>query len=118
MSIRLFNFGSEAARTIELFNSVGASSVELAHGVGESHAYAVHVEPGGSIGEHPAGFDQLFLVVQGAGWVAGTDGVRHNVGTNKGAFVPKGEVHSKGSETGMLALMVQASTFALSNGGT
>jgi hypothetical protein len=36
-----------------------------------------------------------------------------SVGTNGGAFVPRGEVHSKGSETGMLALMVQASTFSL-----
>ena len=113
MAIRLVDFTAEFARSIELFASSGASSVELAQGNGESHVFALHFVPGGSIGPHPAGFDQLFLVVQGSGWVAGSDGVRMRVGTNCGAFVLRGEVHSKGSETGMVAVMVQASGFSL-----
>ena len=113
MTIRLVDFTAQMARTIEQFASSGASSVELAHGDGESHAYAIHFVPGGAIGPHPAGFDQLFLVVQGSGWIAGQDGVRINIGTSRGAFVPKGEIHSKGSEAGMLAVMVQASNFTL-----
>ena len=113
VAIRILDFTAQRARAIEQFAASGASSVDLAHGAGESHAYAVHFVPGGAIGPHPAGFDQLFLVVQGSGWVAGADGVRMSIGTNQGAFVPRGEVHSKGSETGMLALMVQASTFSL-----
>lgn len=113
MAIRLVDFTPELARSIPEFASSGASSVELAHGDGESHVYAVHIAPGGSIGPHPAGFDQLFLVVQGSGWVAGGEGTRVSVGANRGAFVPKGELHSKGSETGMLAVMVQANRFSL-----
>lgn len=113
VTIRLVDFTPQRARAIERFAASGASSVDLAHGTGESHAYAIHFVPGGAIGPHPAGFDQLFLVVQGSGWVAGADGVRISIGTNCGAFVPSGEVHSKGSETGMLALMVQASMFSL-----
>ena len=116
MLIRLINIGRAAARPIELFSSVAASSVELAHGAGESHAYVVHIAPGGCIGPHPAGFDQLFLVSQGAGWVAGADGVRHSVDVSRAAFVPTGEVHSKGSEAGMVAVMVQASSFSLPGG--
>src|SRR5687767_11861049 len=34
---------------------------------------------------HPAGFDQLFLVVQGAGWVTASQG-RQSVSTNVGAL--------------------------------
>jgi quercetin dioxygenase-like cupin family protein len=113
VAIHLIDFGAQFARAIERFGSSGASSVELAHGNGESHAYAIHFAPGGAIGPHPAGFDQLFLVVQGSGWVAGADGIRLSLGANRGAFVPRGEIHSKGSETGMLALMVQASKFSL-----
>ncbi len=113
MAIRLVDFTPQHARAIEQFAASGASSVELAHGTGELHAYAIHVVPGGAIGPHPAGFDQLFLVVQGSGWVAGADGVRVSVGTHRGAFVPRGEVHSKGSETGMLAVMLQASAFLM-----
>lgn len=113
MPIRIIDFGAEAGQPVELFSSSGAASVELAHGHGESHVYMLHVAPGGVIGPHPAGFDQLFLVVQGAGWVAGSNGVRQSVGTNCGAFVPKGEVHSKGTATGMVAVMVQSSELLL-----
>jgi quercetin dioxygenase-like cupin family protein len=113
VSIRLIDFSAETARPIELFSSSSASSTELAHGSGESHAYAIHFAPGGLIGPHPAGFDQLFLVVQGSGWVAGSDGVRHSVGTNRGVFIPQGEVHSKGSAPGMVVVMVQSSRFSL-----
>lgn len=71
MAIQLVDFTPQRARAIEQFAASGASSVELAHGTGESHAYAIHFVPGGAIGPHPAGFDQLFLVVQGSGWHAG-----------------------------------------------
>lgn len=113
MPIRIIDFGAEVAQPVELFSSSGVASVELAHGNGESHAYTLHFAPGGVIGPHPAGFDQLFLVVQGSGWVAGSNGVRQSVGVNCGAFVPKGEVHSKGTATGMVAVMVQSSEFIL-----
>lgn len=111
MPLQVFRFGAEQAALIPLFGSVGAASVPLAHGMGENHAYALHFAPGGVIGPHPAGFDQLFLVVQGAGWVAGADGVRQALATLEGAFVPAGEMHAKGSEAGMTAVMLQSSKF-------
>jgi len=69
--------------------------------------YAVHFAPGGHIGQHPAGFGQLFCAVLGAGWVAGADGVRHEVRAGQAAVIARGEVHAKGSDTGLTALMVQ-----------
>lgn len=113
MPIRIFSFTGQYAHAIEQFATVRASSVELAHGNGESHAYAVHIEAGGAIGPHPAGYDQLFLAAVGSGWVAGRDGVRQALPPGCGAFIPKGEIHCKGSEVGLLAIMVQATTFAL-----
>ena len=41
---------------------------------------------------HPAGFAQLWLVVDGEGWVAGADGVRHRVGAGTGALIARGAV--------------------------
>ena len=113
MSIRLFRFNASRAKPIHAYASTGAHSCELAHGYGESHAYVVHIEPGGIIGPHPAGFDQVILVVKGPGWVAGKDGIRQEVNEESGAFIPLGEEHSKGSNTGMVAVMIQASTFNL-----
>jgi quercetin dioxygenase-like cupin family protein len=110
--MRFIHFGHARAEPITEYGSHGASAVALGHGIGEAHAYAVHVDPGGAIGPHPAGFGQLFLVVEGSGWVAGADGVRHPVHAGAGAFIARGEVHAKGSESGMTTIMVQVADLA------
>ena len=69
--MRLVHFDRDRAEPIARFESVNASSVRLADGTGEAHVFCIHVEPGGSIGEHEAGFGQLFLVMTVNGWVAG-----------------------------------------------
>ena len=69
--------------------------------------YFVHLQAGGVIGPHPAGFDQLFLVTSGSGWVAGPDGSRQSLSVGQGAVIACGEVHSKGSAAGLSAIMIQ-----------
>jgi quercetin dioxygenase-like cupin family protein len=107
--MRVVNFSREHARPIELFDSVAASAVHLCDGAGEAHVYCLHFEAGGVIGEHVAGFDQLLLIVAGEGWAAGASGRRVNLSAGQGVFFARGETHSKGSETGMTAVMVQVS---------
>ena len=53
-----------------------ASSIKLVEGGGEAKAYVIYLEPGGVIGQHEAGFGQIFLAVAGNGLVTvGTAGV-------------------------------------------
>src|ERR1700752_4245036 len=111
--MRTVEFNRALAQPITLFDSTGASSVPLGDGSGEAHVYCVHIDAGGRIGPHPAGFGQLFLVVAGSGWVAGADGVRVALRVGQGAFFERGDYHSKGSETGMAAIMVQVGELAL-----
>jgi hypothetical protein len=99
--VRVLELGRNHAAIIEEFSSEGASSVPLASGRGEAHLYAVHFDPGGSIGR------QLFIVVSGAGWAEGDDGVRVDLAEGQAACFARGEMHAKGSEQGMTALMVQ-----------
>lgn len=101
-------FDADAADPIEDFQSRGASAVQLASGVGSTLVYAIHFEPGGVIGPHQAGFDQIFLVVGGAGWAAGADGMRRPLVSGQAARFSLGELHSKGSDTGMTAIMIQS----------
>ena len=89
-----------------------AASIQLLEGEGEAHAYVVYFDPGGVIGAHEAGFGQLFVALQGNGWVAGEDGERVPLEQGEAALFSRGEVHSKGSETGMTALMVQVRNLA------
>jgi quercetin dioxygenase-like cupin family protein len=105
--MRVVEFSRHRAEPIESFGSVAASSVSIAGGSGEAHVHCVYFEPGGSIGRHPTGFGQLFLVVAGSGWIAAADGVRVPLFAGQGAVLEKGEIHSKGSDAGMTALMVQ-----------
>jgi quercetin dioxygenase-like cupin family protein len=88
------------------------SSLEIAAGDGEAHAYVLYFQPGGEIGPHEAGYGQLFLALSGEGWVAGGDGVPQAIASGEAAFISPGEIHSKGSETGMTALMVQVRDFS------
>jgi quercetin dioxygenase-like cupin family protein len=105
--MRIVEFGADQASPIENYQSLLATSVPLADGAGECHVYCVRIAAGGSIGRHLAGFDQLFLVVEGAGWVEGGDGKREAISAGQGAFFEKGEMHAKGSDDGLVAVMVQ-----------
>ncbi len=105
--------GRDAAARIERFESHGAWSTPLGAGTGESHVYAIHFDAPGEIGPHEAGFDQLFLVVEGSGWAAGPDGARVPLRKGQAARFRRGEVHSKGSDVGMTAIMVQVETLSV-----
>ena len=59
------------------------------------------------IGPHEAGFGQLYLEVDRSGWVSGADAVPRRVGAGQGAYIGRGEVHAKGSDAGLTAIMVQ-----------
>ncbi|AHG93557.1 Cupin 2 conserved barrel domain protein (plasmid) [Gemmatirosa kalamazoonensis] len=111
--MHVIDCGAERATPITEYASRGASAQPLGDGAGEAHVYVVHLEPGGEIGAHPAGFDQLFLVVRGEGWVAGADGARHLVRAGHGAVIARGEVHAKGSDSGCSAVMIQLTELAL-----
>lgn len=111
--MKIIAFSPAQAEPISLFESVGASSVPLGDGHGEAHVYCLHFEPGGQIGAHPTSFGQLFLVVAGSGWVSGGDGVRVELMAGQGAYFARGEQHTKGSEHGMIAIMVQVHDLSL-----
>ncbi len=81
----------------------------LGDGSGETHIYCIYLESGSAIGLHPAGFGQLFLVVAGTAWAAGATGERIPLQTGQGAVFEKGELHSKGSDSGATVLMIQVS---------
>jgi quercetin dioxygenase-like cupin family protein len=105
--MRVIDFGRDKAQPIDLFNSIAASSILLGDGKGEAHVYCVYLEPGAEIGEHKAGYGQLFLVIEGRAWAAGEDGQRESLSKGQGAYFVKGETHSKGSDEGASVIMVQ-----------
>jgi len=89
------------------FQSRDAGAAELAAGSGAAHIHIVHIAAGGEIGPHVAGFGQLFLCLEGSGWVAAADDERISISRGQVAYVARGERHSKGSTDGLHALIIQ-----------
>lgn len=58
LAVHVIDFRPERAATITEYASRGASAQSLADGTSEAHVYAVHLDAGGEIGQHPAGFAQ------------------------------------------------------------
>jgi quercetin dioxygenase-like cupin family protein len=110
--MHLLDFTPGREALISVYESHGAYALPLGEGRGEGHIYCIRIEPGGVIGPHEAAFGQLFLVVAGRGWVSGDDGVTRPLGAGQGAFIGRGEVHAKGSDAGLMAIMVQLTDLA------
>lgn len=108
--MRIIELSPQEMRPVTQFQSSGAASTLLAVGEGATRIHGLHFDPAGQTGVHPAGSAQLFLVVQGRGWVMGGDGRRVDVAAGQAALFERGEHHAKGSETGMIAVMVQVDT--------
>lgn len=103
----ILDFATRELRSILEFQSAGAASAELAAGAGDAHVHLVEIAAGGEIGPHVAGFGQLFVCIAGEGWAASADGVPAPLRHGQAAYFARGERHSKGSSTGLLALIVQ-----------
>jgi len=102
--MRIFR-GFGGGRQIREFDSADASVVGVTT---SGHVVVISIEPGGLVGRHPAGAEQLFLVVSGSGWVTGPDGRRVALGAGEAAVWSAGEEHESGSAEGMTALVVEA----------
>jgi|SRR5262245_2818380 len=107
----LIDFFKLPVEQIVAFQSAGAWTAEVACGRGDAHIHVVKMNAGGTIGPHEAGFCQLFLVMLGTGWLEGKNG-RVELAAGQGAFVSRGEMHSKGASSELTALIVQVSELA------
>ena len=77
---------------------------------GDVQIGCMRLEPGGHVGAHQATTRQLFLVVRGAGWVRGPERERTPISADQAAFWEPGEEHEAGSESGMVALVIEGDT--------
>jgi len=103
--VKIFSFGRDRGLHIDRYGSDFVIS-RLAR-TADLHVGCVYVDPSGSVGHHPASTCQLFIVVQGEGWVQGEDQRRIAMKTGAAAFWEPGERHGAGTETGMMALVVE-----------
>ena len=64
--------------------------------------------PGGSVGYHQASTPQLFAVLEGVGWItSGQDRARETIAAGGGVIWDEGEWHEVGTDTGLVAIVVE-----------
>lgn len=105
--MRRYRFDPGDGRPVEAFGSREVAASPIQHEPARLVATALRVGAGGEIGGHEATLDQLFLVIEGEGWVAGPDGVRLPIATGEAAFWYAGEHHGAGSNAGMSAVVLE-----------
>lgn len=66
------------------------------------------LSPGDFIARHPAGRPQLFCLIAGSGIVSGGDEIEHPISAGEAAFWSAGEHHHTRTETGLTAVIIQA----------
>ena len=74
----------------------------------QAHVAVAILAPGGVIGRHAADVPQLFVVVEGSGWVAGGDAERVEIAAGDAVLWDAGEEHEAGTDAGMVSLVVES----------
>jgi quercetin dioxygenase-like cupin family protein len=108
--MKLFPFDLQVGRQIEQFGSANVILSGIARLTAEAQISCMYIGPGGKVGYHPAATIQLFLVVQGEGWVRGEAEGQVPIHSGQGAFWEAGEGHACGSAAGMTAIVIECNS--------
>ncbi len=79
-------------------------------GAEQARVHVARYERDSLLGRHPTKLWQLFMVVEGSGWVSGDDQVRCPISTGQTVLWHPGEEHDSGSDTGMGVLILTSTT--------
>jgi quercetin dioxygenase-like cupin family protein len=111
--VQLFKLG--AGQKISNYNSLSAFYSKIIKTEEPTNIGFINIEQGGIVGYHKAPVPQLFIVVQGEGWIEGEDRKRVSLKSGEGVFWQKGEGHASGSISGLTALVLQSENLELPN---
>jgi quercetin dioxygenase-like cupin family protein len=102
----ILDFSSKAGRPLTAFGSRDVVFIPMLRPT-TAGAVCMRVSPGGTIAEHPAAANQLFLVVEGEGWVRSPPDGRVHIEAGQAALWKQGEKHEAGSTTGLVAIILE-----------
>ncbi len=105
--MRLFHFGPEVGHAIDRFGSVNVLITFIADLAAHAQVHCMYIGAGGIVGHHPTVNNQLFLVMNGSGWVRGGSGEVLPISSRQAAFWEAGEWHECRTETGMTAIVIE-----------
>ncbi|MEJ2216873.1 MAG: cupin [Gemmatimonadota bacterium] len=105
--MRRFRFDRATGHPVDAYGSRGVVARGVQHTPARLVVTSLWLEPEAQIGIHDAVVDQLFLVVEGAGWALDAAGRRTPVAAGEALFWHAGESHGVGSDGGLAALVLE-----------
>jgi len=109
--LKLFRFSG--SKPITNYNSINAAATPVLRDLQGVHLTWIRIDAGGVLGNHQAVTNQLFIVVSGDGWIQVQGSSRVNVTAGQGAFWQAGEWHESGTDSGLMALVVESDALDL-----
>lgn len=110
--MKIFCFAETAGLEIDNYGSKNVIFTRITRLTDKVDINCMHIKPKGLVGYHQATIPQLFLVVHGEGWVRGTTSERVKIRRGQAAYWEAGEWHESGTDTGMMAILVEIETKA------
>ena len=106
--MKIYRFDSGVGHAIDMFGSSHLTLSRVVRLANEAQIVCMYLGPKGLVGFHQATIRQLFLVVEGSGWVRGEAPEQVPITTGQAAFWEAGEWHEAGSETGLTAIVIES----------
>jgi len=114
--MKIFAFDERVSRVITSYGSEGVQFSRIARLVHPVNISYMQISPRGSIGYHQASTPQLFLVIEGQGWVRGESKDRIPIKRGTAAYWEAGEWHETGTDSGMSAVVLEVDSQAFNPG--
>ncbi len=105
--MKISRFDSGVGRRVAEYGSQNLTISRIAHLTREAVVLCMVLEAEGQVGFHQAVQNQLFLVVNGAGWVRGAEEAEVAISAGEAAFWHAGEWHGARTEQGLTALVFE-----------
>jgi quercetin dioxygenase-like cupin family protein len=106
--LNIYKYSKENGKKVEKYQSHFATYVKMIQTKEAATIGYMYIDGEGTVGYHEAPLPQLFIVVEGEGWVTGEDQKQISIKSGEAALWEKGEWHTSGSEKGMTAIVIQS----------
>lgn len=114
--MKIFAFDERIGKEITSYGSERVQFSRIARLVNPSQISFMHLGPKGVIGYHQASIPQLFLVVEGRGWVRSETEDRIPIERGTAAYWIADEWHETGTDSGMSAIVLEVESHTFNPG--
>jgi hypothetical protein len=104
--MKIYRFDPEVGKEDEPFGSVKAIIARVLQLDNKAEVNAVYIHPGEHVTVQQAMTQQLFLIVNGEGWVKNVSGEKKTVRQGQAIFWGESELPESGTEAGMTAVII------------